>query len=832
MLPTHHNGMLRRTAVLAAAVAVVVGVTASPPPAAAWGSIYGSSTHQYIDDQAWAVLGADPAFSAALFPTKAQIDAHEGVNWFGTGDWFDYLVGPGPDSEGASPYSWHYYNPVTTEGDGPTATADEYVALVTAQAAANGDAAGLGAAWAAHFMADMYVPFHVVGAYRDTVEATYKAQGGASASKITLPADITGPIDLCYGCQIKDWSWFGADNFGTEVGRYLGISTPVTTGAGGNSHLNWFDPWYYNGTWPASVKSSSHVVWEGAVSHDAGTVSGYDARWTNGVPSFGSPGSWQKASVNALARAAAGETRADIVNRTGAEKDALNHAVTSAATIWRASISALRPGIKVEAGPESGTFKVTAIIDNVAAETATGVRVRLAGSGCEVKDAAERGIPGAVKHDESISWNVKADKPEACQLTLEAIGTFRTTPDLGYAKVQKPLGQVVGNLDLVFCIDVTASMEDDIASVKAAASGIVDKIATKGAGYRVAVVAYRDWNDTEGYALFEDFGFSSDKATIVSNINSLSVGGGDDDPEAVFEALMRAIDSRAIGGWRANVNKVVILMGDAPPHDPSAEGFTGAIVAKAAFDADPVVIHTILVGNEGDVSAAAGTAFAAIAAGSSGTMVTAADSTKVVDAIGKAIETITPPGPDPMLVAAGVGVGVVVLLFLLLLVRRSGRRRPVPAMTAGAWGAGPAPGTWQGPQPVGAWGASGPWQAQQQPGSWGAAPVQGTWQGQPAVPVPPAAQLVFGHPSNPAALRFQLAATQVLGSAPGCQILLADPSVSAQHAQVYASGPAWAIVDLGGASGTWVNGQRIAAPAWLRSGDTIVIGPYQMVLTT
>ncbi len=56
------------------------------------------------------------------------------------------------------------------------------------------------------------------------------------------------------------------------------------------------------------------------------------------------------------------------------------------------------------------------------------------------------------------------------------------------------------------------------------------------------VIAYRDWDDSEGLAMFHDFAFSSDRGAIVGNINGLSVGGGDDTPEAVFEALMRAID--------------------------------------------------------------------------------------------------------------------------------------------------------------------------------------------------------------------------------------------------------------------------------------------------
>ena len=782
--------------------AVAFSLVATPAPVAAWGSIYGSSTHQYIDEQAYALLAADPAYSATLFPTKAQVDAHEGVNWFGTGAWFDYLVGPGPDSEGQSSYASHYYNPTTTEGEGPKASGDQFTALVTAQGAANADAAGKGAAWAAHFMADMYVPFHVVGGYRDTVQGLYNSQGGASASSIALSADITGPIDLCYGCQIKDWSWFGADNFKTELGRYLDIATPVTTGASGNAHLDWFDPWYYNGTWPTSVKSSSHVVWEGAVSHDAGTVSGYDGRWRNAAPTFTNPGAAQRAQVEALAIAAATETRTNIVARAGSEKDGLNHAIQSAATIWRASFSALRPDLRIESGTEASTYKVTAIVDNVATELATGVRVRLAATGCEVKGAAEQPVPGSVKHDESVSWQVKADKPDACSLTLEVIGAFAQTPDLQYAKAQKPLGQPAGSLDVVFCIDVTASMQDDIDSVKAAASGIVARVAAKDPGFRVAVVAYRDWDDTEGYAMFHDFAFSSDSGTIVGNINGLTVGGGDDDPEAVLEALSRAIDSKAIGGWRTNVTKVIILMGDAPPHDPSREGLTASIVAKAAFDADPVVIETILIGNGGAFSAEAEAAFKDIAERTQGTMFRAEDSTKVVDAIGRSIEVITPPGPDNRLIAVGAGGAVLVILVLLLLARRARRRPQLAAATAG-WTPG-----WSRPAATG-------WSAPvTSAGPWGA-------------PVAPArAELMFGNPADPSTRRFPLGPSQTLGSAPVSTIVLADPQVSPQHAQVYAGGPAFAIVDLGSAGGTWVNGTRIVQPTWLRSGDMIQVGPY------
>jgi hypothetical protein len=246
-------------------------------------------------------------------------------------------------------------------------------------------------------------------------------------------------------------------------------------------------------------------------------------------------------------------------------------------------------------------------------------------------------------------------------------------------------------LDLIFCIDVTGSMDDDIASVKAAASNIVNTVASRSSDYRVAIVSYRDWDDSEGYAMFEDYGFSSDVGTIIGNINSLSVAGGDDEPEAVLEALMRAIDSRSVGGWRNNVNKQVIVMGDAPPHDPSREGFTAASVAQAAEDADPVVIQAIVVGNDGVYSSEAVEAFRELATLTGGNFFEAADASQVAEVLQRTIEDIQPLGGDD---SALFGVGIVVIgavclggavifggiVFLLIFRGRRRRQQPAPVV--------------------------------------------------------------------------------------------------------------------------------------------------------
>jgi hypothetical protein len=134
--------------------------------------------------------------------------------------------------------------------------------------------------------------------------------------------------------------------------------------------------------------------------------------------------------------------------------------------------------------------------------------------------------------------------------------------------------------------------------------------------------------------------FQPRKATIISNINSLSVGGGDDTPEAVFEALMRAIDSTAVESWRNNVSKQVILMGDALHHNPSREGVTAAIVAQAAEDADPVVIQAVVVGKDGVYDVEAVQAFRQLADLAKGNFFEAADASQTPQVLQETIADI------------------------------------------------------------------------------------------------------------------------------------------------------------------------------------------------
>jgi pSer/pThr/pTyr-binding forkhead associated (FHA) protein len=68
-----------------------------------------------------------------------------------------------------------------------------------------------------------------------------------------------------------------------------------------------------------------------------------------------------------------------------------------------------------------------------------------------------------------------------------------------------------------------------------------------------------------------------------------------------------------------------------------------------------------------------------------------------------------------------------------------------------------------------------------------------------------------------------------LGQSPECQIPLADPSLSAFHAQLVRHDAGLYLRDLGSSSGTWVNGQCLFGPHALRDGDRIRIGQIELL---
>jgi hypothetical protein len=63
-----------------------------------------------------------------------------------------------------------------------------------------------------------------------------------------------------------------------------------------------------------------------------------------------------------------------------------------------------------------------------------------------------------------------------------------------------------------------------------------------------------------------------------------------------------------------------------------------------------------------------------------------------------------------------------------------------------------------------------------------------------------------------------------LGRSRQCDIVLSDPNVSRQHAEVRARGGSWVLTDLGSTNGSRINGRPVEGSEVVRPGDEIELG--------
>ncbi len=118
-------------------------------------------------------------------------------------------------------------------------------------------------------------------------------------------------------------------------------------------------------------------------------------------------------------------------------------------------------------------------------------------------------------------------------------------------------------LDLVFLIDATGSMADEIGKLKATLQTIASDVAQLPSRPDLCfgLVAYRDKQDA---FLLRSHDFTNDLGAFQGVLNALHAGGGGDYPEAMNEALNETVHNL---NWRGDgATRLVFLIADAPPH--------------------------------------------------------------------------------------------------------------------------------------------------------------------------------------------------------------------------------------------------------------------------
>ena len=140
------------------------------------------------------------------------------------------------------------------------------------------------------------------------------------------------------------------------------------------------------------------------------------------------------------------------------------------------------------------------------------------------------------------------------------------------SRVQQHSGSTRILVDVVIALDCTGSMGECISGVLKALLHFVDILSKSQFDVRIGLVLFRDELIGE---MPRCLPVGTPPETIKSILASTIARGGGDIPESSLPAIMHALD---LSGFRPGARKVLLLVTDAPPHDPE-RGLTSSTVS-------------------------------------------------------------------------------------------------------------------------------------------------------------------------------------------------------------------------------------------------------------
>ncbi len=488
----------------------------------AWGSVRGNDvlnlesaiapSHDYIDQRAYENLNNDAAFDGSGFPSFELISTNEGQYASSSGK----VTGGSPDVTTA--YSKHEYNPRTNKGGAPLEASMYYNSLKLNFD--NQEKAAHDAAWLAHYVADMSCPYHVNGMPPEDISQYWTLD-----NRLVLPEKVVGyplpitnegmgrinyslgkeqyqdpfyPIPNMAGVFPDDaplrgrgWADYGfevrvgpgnkpqpiksnsKENWSYEYSNFMGLRNKNNDGK-----IDWFDPWYTDGTYSYIVKiptplgdidtpiadlfgeslseqSSTHSLWE------------WYAFWNYSRPEYSkveySPtfieiqkrnGNGADINIEEFAKKIANNTRynqTEILDESTSGQSnlpinsklgqAYQEAISDVYTVWRASFSALRPTVSIEQSSEGKTDSrdVKINIENKANEAVKNVYITASTNSMvwsispATYNAGEIPAGGKISLDKVFKLTGTTENSNSVLVNITVTGEYQGTPDSGFA---------------------------------------------------------------------------------------------------------------------------------------------------------------------------------------------------------------------------------------------------------------------------------------------------------------------------------------------------------------------------------------------------------------
>jgi multidrug efflux pump subunit AcrA (membrane-fusion protein) len=195
-----------------------------------------------------------------------------------------------------------------------------------------------------------------------------------------------------------------------------------------------------------------------------------------------------------------------------------------------------------------------------------GAQAELAASGSSLQEAERTAQTQALRQAQASAALAQArEQLQAAEAEAAAAEELDLHDDASEedrpAPARRPTPLSINDLDLVFVMDTTGSMRNELADVQANLLGVIRVLHRLAPSLRVGFVAFKDRGAAYVTRSFPLSPMTGPNVTeVVRFVGQMSAEGGGDDPEPVDEALAVAVAMP----WRADAQGQIIVIGDAP----------------------------------------------------------------------------------------------------------------------------------------------------------------------------------------------------------------------------------------------------------------------------
>jgi Mg-chelatase subunit ChlD len=159
-----------------------------------------------------------------------------------------------------------------------------------------------------------------------------------------------------------------------------------------------------------------------------------------------------------------------------------------------------------------------------------------------------------------VFWvEIAARQQKIFKLRPENLFLFENGSRIQEFVMQKDAGEGLNEADIIFVLDVTGSMGNEIASVKNNIIEFADSLSFRGVDFRLGMVTFLD-------EIENIYAFTDDVQLFQQNVAAQFAHGGGDYPENSLEALLRATRF----AFRPRAQRIVIWITDASFHERDA----------------------------------------------------------------------------------------------------------------------------------------------------------------------------------------------------------------------------------------------------------------------